>query len=74
MNLKFISDAPQTSKGSIPWFVSFRIDISYGLDHFVVCRALRFLNVCDDVKVRNALRTSFLYMTIIYSYKAGRSK
>ena len=53
MNLTFISSAPQTSKGSIPcslwfgsfrtWFVSFRTDIAYGLDHFVVCRALRFI-------------------------------
>jgi hypothetical protein len=46
MNLTFISNAPQTSKGFIPglqWFGSFRTDIAHGLDHLVVCRALRFI-------------------------------
>jgi hypothetical protein len=46
MNLTFISNAPQTSKGFIPesqWFGSFRTDIAHGLDHFVVCWALRFI-------------------------------
>ena len=65
MNLKFISDAPQTSKGSIPWFVSFRIDISYGLDHFVVCRALRFIKRMSVMMLGSKC---FAYKFFIYDY------